>query len=64
MNCKDPSTWPEPSAEHTCEDSGYGMVRVRAWANLHPKSQGAGTRRPRQPRTFAHRARDACVGGG
>jgi hypothetical protein len=33
-----PSTWPEPSAEHTCEDSnGYGTVRVRAWANLHPK---------------------------
>jgi hypothetical protein len=38
MNCKDPSTWPEPSAGHTCEDAGgYGTVRVRAWANLHPK---------------------------
>jgi hypothetical protein len=37
MKCTDPSTWPEPSAEHTCEDTGYGTVRVRAWANLHPK---------------------------
>ena len=33
----DPSTWPEPSAEHRCEDAGYGSVRVRAWAELHPK---------------------------
>jgi DDE superfamily endonuclease len=30
MKCSDPSTWPEPSAEHTCEDAGYGFVRVRA----------------------------------
>ena len=37
MKCKDPSTWPEPSAEYACEDGGYGAVRVRAWANLHPK---------------------------
>ena len=37
MKCSDPSTWPEPSAEHTCEDGGYGAVRVRAWADLHPK---------------------------
>jgi hypothetical protein len=37
MKCADPSTWPEPSAEHTCEDGGYGAVRVRAWAKLHPK---------------------------
>jgi DDE superfamily endonuclease len=22
MKCKDPSTWPEPSAEHECEDAG------------------------------------------
>jgi hypothetical protein len=32
MKCADPSTWPEPSAEHHCEDTGYGSVRVRAWA--------------------------------
>ena len=38
MKCADPSTWPEPSAEHVCEDAGgYGCVRVRAWAKMHPK---------------------------
>jgi len=49
MKCSDPSTWPEPSAEHTCEDAGYGSVRVRAWAGMHPKVQnheGRGTRGP------------------
>jgi hypothetical protein len=52
MKCSDPSTWPEPSAEHRCEDAGYGAVRVRrvrAWAGLHPKVQnheGRGSRGP------------------
>jgi hypothetical protein len=49
MKCNDPSTWPEPSTEHHCEDAGYGSVRVRAWAELHPKvhnHEGRGTRRP------------------
>jgi hypothetical protein len=49
MKCNDPGTWSEPSAEHTCEDAGYGSVRVRAWAELHPKVQnhaGKGTRGP------------------
>jgi hypothetical protein len=49
MKCSDPSTWPEPSAEHVCEDAGHGTVRVRAWANLHPKVQapkGRGSRGP------------------
>jgi hypothetical protein len=47
MKCSDPTTWPEPSAEHSCEDAGYGSVRVRAWAELHPKVQnheGRGSR--------------------
>src|SRR5215211_105551 len=35
--CSDPSTWPQPSTGYTFEDSGYGTVRVRAWAKLHPK---------------------------
>jgi hypothetical protein len=39
MKCADPSTWPEPSAEYLCEDAGDGWVRVRAWAQLHPKVQ-------------------------
>ncbi|MGH3146918.1 MAG: transposase, partial [Rubrobacter sp.] len=49
MKCNDPSTWPEPSAEHACEDAGYGSVRVRAWAEMHPKVHnhaGKGTRGP------------------
>jgi hypothetical protein len=54
MKCADPSTWPEPSAEYTCEDAGYGAVRVRASrglcpANLHPKvraHEGRGSRGP------------------
>jgi hypothetical protein len=49
MKCNDPSTWLEPSAEHHCEDAGYGSVRVRAWAELHPKvrnHEGRGSRRP------------------
>jgi len=35
MKCSDPVTWPEPSAEHHCEEAGYGCVRVRAWAELY-----------------------------
>jgi hypothetical protein len=49
MKCNDPSTWPEPSAEHVCEDAAHGRVRVRAWAKLHPKVQarkGRGSRGP------------------
>jgi hypothetical protein len=49
MKCADPSTWPQPSTEYTCEDSAYGTVRVRAWAKLHPKvcsHEGRGGRGP------------------
>jgi hypothetical protein len=49
MKCTDPSTWPQPSTEYTCEDAGYGTVRVRAWAGLHPKvcaHEGRGSRGP------------------
>ena len=48
--CKDPATWPAPTAEHCAEDEQYGTVRVRAWAGLHPKQQthpGRGTRKTR-----------------
>ena len=50
LDTKDPETWPTPTAEHHCEDPGYGSVRVRAWTGLHPRTQehpGRGTRRPR-----------------
>jgi hypothetical protein len=49
MKCSDPSTWPEPSTEHRCEDAGYGAVRVRAWAELHPKVQNHERRGTRGP---------------
>jgi hypothetical protein len=39
MKCSDPGTWPQPSAEHVCEDAGHGRVRVRAFSKLHPKVQ-------------------------
>ena len=48
--CKDPTTWPEPTSEHTCDDSAYGKVRVRAWAGLHSVvkiHRTLGDRRPR-----------------
>jgi hypothetical protein len=50
MKCSEPNTWPEPSAEWRCQNAGYGTVRVRAWANLHPKKvrnhAGRGSRGP------------------
>jgi hypothetical protein len=49
MKCADPGTWPKPSAEHACEDAGYGAVRVRAWPGMHPKvraHEGRGSRGP------------------
>jgi hypothetical protein len=48
--CKDPTTWPSPTAEHVGEDTQYGTVRVRAWSGLHPKQQAhpdRGTRKTR-----------------
>ena len=49
MKCKDPSTWPEPSSEHRCEDTGYGSVRVRAWAEMHPKVHNHAAKGTRGP---------------
>ncbi len=49
MKCGDPDTWPEPSMDHECEDTGYGAVRVRAWTDMHPKvraHEGRGSRGP------------------
>jgi len=40
----DPETWPEPSAEHYCEDKDYGSVRTMAWSGLHPKTRRIGER--------------------
>jgi hypothetical protein len=49
MKCSAPSTWLELPAEFTCEGAGYGTVRVRAWAKMHPKvctHEGRGSRGP------------------
>lgn len=49
MKRRDPDTWPEPSMDHECEDTGYGAARVRAWAEMHPKiraHEGRGSRGP------------------
>jgi hypothetical protein len=44
FDLKAPSTWHEPSAEHSSEEAGYGKVRVRAWSGLHPKTWRAAER--------------------
>lgn len=48
--CKNPATWPAPTAEHCTEDKQYGTVRVRSWAGLHPKQQAHPDRGTRQSR--------------
>src|SRR4051812_11245271 len=37
--CADPATWWAPSAEHREAHAQYGVVRVRAWAGVHTKTQ-------------------------
>jgi hypothetical protein len=48
--CQDPTTWPAPTAEHVVEDEQYGTVRVRVWAELHPKQQAHPARGTRKTR--------------
>ena len=48
MKCNDPSTWPEPSIEHRCEDAGYG-ARSRARTSVgRAASQSPQPRQTRQ----------------
>jgi hypothetical protein len=44
FDLKDPSGWPTPDLEHYESTAGYGMVRVRAWSGLHPKTRKAAER--------------------
>ena len=44
FSCKDPRTWPEPTAKLLARSAGYGTVRVRAWSGLHPKTRRAAER--------------------
>jgi hypothetical protein len=48
--CKDPPTWPAPTAEYSTEDEQYGRVRVRAWDGLHAKVQNHATKATRGPK--------------
>jgi hypothetical protein len=53
MDTGNSQTWPEPSEEHRCEDPSYGLVYVRTWAGLHPKTHNHPTRGTRRPRPIA-----------
>src|SRR5215216_5887898 len=44
FSCKDPDTWPRPTAEHFACSADYGSVRIRAWSGLHPKTRRAAER--------------------
>jgi hypothetical protein len=48
--CKDPATWPTPTAGQVADDAQYGMVRVRAWAGLHTIPQNHATKGSRGPK--------------
>ena len=37
--CREPNTWPPPTAEMLAPSADYGAVRVRAWSGLHPKTR-------------------------
>jgi hypothetical protein len=37
FKCCDPTTWPEPDAALSSDDSRYGTICVSAWHNLHPR---------------------------
>jgi len=50
MAFKDPTTWPEPTNEHTEQDEQYGTVRVRAWSGLHAKAHNHPNKGSRGPR--------------
>jgi hypothetical protein len=44
FDCKDLSTWSQPTAEHLARSAYYGSMRVRAWSGLHPKTRRAAER--------------------
>jgi hypothetical protein len=61
--CTDAATWPEPTSEYTCDDPGYGQVRVRAWAGLHSVvkvHQTVGSRKAPSHRSGHRRPRRGC----
>ena len=55
MKGSDPVTWPEPSAEHHCEEVGYGSVRLLFSARECSSPSMASTWHSRRP-AFAREA--------
>ena len=49
LDCADPATWPKPTATLAVEDAPYGVVRVQAWAGVHPTVQAHERRGSRGP---------------
>jgi hypothetical protein len=47
--CADPTTWPEPADQWSCDDPRYGHICLRAWSGLHPVPQVHATRGTRGP---------------
>ena len=50
FDCTAPASWLFPTAELHTADPQYGAVRVRAWADLHPKQQNHAARGTRKTR--------------
>jgi hypothetical protein len=50
FDCTAPATCLPPTVELRTEDPQYGTVRVRAWADLHPKQQNHAARGSRKTR--------------
>ncbi len=50
LACDDPTSWWTPTAERREEHPHYGRVRVRAWADVHAKTQNHPSRGSRRPR--------------
>jgi PAS domain-containing protein len=61
--CADPSTWPAPEEELTVEDGHSGLVRVRAWTGLRPKTHGQHARRDARGRRPSARGTRILVEG-
>jgi hypothetical protein len=52
--CADPTTWRTPTADHTEQHAQYGRVRVRAWADVHAKTQNHPARGSRRTKPTVH----------
>jgi hypothetical protein len=53
FECYNSASWPCPTFEQHCQDAQYGQVRVRAWCELHSKTQSHSTIGTRQARPIS-----------